>query len=47
MKAIQDARRKMNNLRTVQELYDAFGRKDDARLRQLLAADVEWIQLDR
>ncbi len=44
MKAIQDARRKMNNLRTVQELYDAFGRKDDARLRQLLAVDVEWIQ---
>ena len=44
MKAIQDARPKMNNLRTVQELYDAFGRKDDARLRQLLAADVEWIQ---
>ncbi len=34
----------MNNLRNVQDLYDAFRRKDDARLRRLLAADVEWIQ---
>ena len=34
----------MNNLRTVQDLYDAFGRKDETRLRQLLAPDVEWIQ---
>lgn len=34
----------MNNLRIVQDLYDAFARKDDARLRQLLAADVQWIQ---
>ncbi len=34
----------MNNLRIVQDLYDAFGRKDEARIHQLLAADVEWIQ---
>ncbi len=25
----------MNNLRVVQDLYDAFGRKDEARLREL------------
>ncbi len=34
----------MNNLRIVRDLYDAFGRNDEARLRQLLAPDVEWIQ---
>ena len=33
-----------DSLRIVQDLYDAFGRKDEARLRLLLAADVEWIQ---
>ena len=34
----------MNNRRVVEDLYSAFGRKDEARLRELLAADVEWIQ---
>ena len=34
----------MNNLHVVKNLYEAFRSKDNARLRQLLAADVEWIQ---
>ncbi len=34
----------MNNQRVVQDLYDAFDRKDEARLRKLLAPDVEWVQ---
>ena len=34
----------MNNLGIVQDLYDAFGKKDEARLRELLAPDVEWVQ---
>ncbi len=34
----------MNNLHVVENLYKAFRSKDDSRLRQLLAADVEWIQ---
>ncbi len=34
----------MNNQRVVQDLYDAFARKDEARLRELLAPDVEWVQ---
>ena len=34
----------MNNIRIVQDLYDAFGRKDEARLRELLAPEIEWVQ---
>ncbi len=32
------------NVQVVQDMYDAFGRKDEARLRQLLHPDIEWIQ---
>ena len=32
------------SVQVVQEMYDAFGRKDEARLRQLLHPDIEWIQ---
>lgn len=34
----------MSNTAIVKDLYDAFGRKDEARLRELLAPDVEWVQ---
>ncbi len=34
----------MSNTAIVKDLYDAFGRKDEARLRELLDPDVEWIQ---
>ena len=34
----------MNNIRIVEDLYDAFGRKDEARLRELLAPEIEWLQ---
>ena len=34
----------MTNLTTVQDLYTAFGQRDEQRLRTLLAPDVEWIQ---
>lgn len=30
----------------VRRMYDAFGRGDEARLRELIAADVEWIQCE-
>ena len=32
------------NVQVVRNMYDAFGHKDEARLRQLLHPDVEWIQ---
>jgi len=32
------------NLALVQDLYDAFGKKDEARLRRILHPQVEWIQ---
>lgn len=34
----------MNNLATVQSLYDAFGRRDWRTIRELFAPDIEWIQ---
>jgi ketosteroid isomerase-like protein len=34
----------MTNLEIVQALYEAFRHKDEPRIRQLLAANVEWIQ---
>ncbi len=34
----------MNNLALVQRLYDAFGRRDWAAVRELFAPDIEWIQ---
>ncbi len=34
----------MDNVAIAKELYAAFGRKDEARLRELFAPDVEWIQ---
>ncbi len=34
----------MDNLTIAKDLYDAFGRKDEARLRELLHPEVEWIQ---
>jgi ketosteroid isomerase-like protein len=34
----------MSNLRVVQDLYAAFRAKDEERLRELFAPDVEWIQ---
>ncbi len=34
----------MDNITTAKDLYDAFGRKDEARLRELLHPEVEWIQ---
>ena len=34
----------MTHLEIVRDLYDAFGVKDNDRIRRLLAADVEWIQ---
>lgn len=33
-------------LTTVQSMYEAFGRADETRLRELIAPDVEWIQCD-
>ena len=33
-----------DNVQVVRNMYDAFGRKDEARLRQLLHPDIEWIQ---
>ena len=30
----------------VRDLYDAFGRDDEARLRARIAPDVEWIQCE-
>jgi ketosteroid isomerase-like protein len=35
-----------NNIQIVQELYEAFARKDSGLLRQLLHPDVEWIQCE-
>ncbi len=32
------------NVQVVRDMYDAFGRNDEARLRQLLHPDIEWIQ---
>ena len=34
----------MDNITIAKDLYDAFGRKDEARLRELLHPEVEWIQ---
>ncbi len=34
----------MDNVTIARDLYDAFGRKDEARLRKLLHPEVEWIQ---
>ena len=34
----------MENVQVVRDMFDAFGRKDEARLRHLLHPDVEWIQ---
>ena len=34
----------MNNLATVQRLYDAFGHRDAETIRELFAPDIEWIQ---
>ncbi len=34
----------MNNVAIANDLYDAFGRMDEARLRALLHPEVEWIQ---
>ena len=34
----------MDNQTIVVELYDAFHRKDEARLRELMHPDIEWIQ---
>ena len=34
----------MDNVTIARDLYDAFGRKDEARLRELLHPEVEWIQ---
>ena len=31
-------------LAVVQDMYEAFGASDEARLRALIAADVEWVQ---
>ncbi len=33
-----------NNVQVVEDMYDASSRKDEARLRQLLHPDIEWIQ---
>jgi ketosteroid isomerase-like protein len=33
-----------SNLVLVQDLYDAFGKKDETRLRKILHPEVEWIQ---
>ena len=33
-----------NNVQVVEDMYDASGRNDEARLRQLLHPDIEWIQ---
>jgi len=33
-----------NEIETVQALYAAFGARDEAGLRELLAPEVEWIQ---
>ena len=34
----------MDNIKIATDLYDAVGRKDEARLRGLLDPEVEWIQ---
>ena len=34
----------MDRTRIVEELYAAFGAKDEVRLRELLDPEVEWIQ---
>ena len=34
----------MDNVTIARDLYDAFGRKDEAQLRELLHPEVEWIQ---
>ena len=34
----------MDNVTIARDLYDALGRKDEARLRKLLHPEVEWIQ---
>ena len=34
------------NIQVIEELYEAFARKDTERLRQLLHPDVEWIQCE-
>ncbi len=34
----------MNNTTMLRDLYAAFGRKDETRLRELLHPDVEWVQ---
>ena len=33
-----------DNVRVVEEMYDAFGSRDESRLRKLLHPEVEWIQ---
>ena len=35
-----------NNVQVVEDMYDAFRRKDEARLRQLLHPEIEWIQCE-
>ena len=34
----------MDKITIAKDLYDTFGRKDEARLRELLHPEVEWIQ---
>ncbi len=34
----------IENVQVVRDMYEAFGMKDETRLRQLLHPDVEWIQ---
>ncbi len=34
----------MDNITLAKNLYDAFGRQDEARLRELLHPEVDWIQ---
>ncbi len=34
----------MDRIQIVKELYAAFGSKDEPRLRELLAPEVEWVQ---
>ncbi len=34
----------MGNITIAKDLYDAFDRQDEARLRELLDPEVEWIQ---
>ncbi len=35
-----------NNVQVVEDMYDAFRRKDEPRLRQLLHPEIEWIQCE-